>query len=141
MLCSDQTAADLKRAGKSGRKTPVETSPKTSAAPTFLETTDNEGETSIAWTSGQEGWAKESSMKSMGCASAAAVGGGGCGGGDGKLRGGTERTGKPSATTLGGGLESASATTFSDPGVCLISVVNSVRCMPGGVAGAQTAAA
>ncbi len=123
MLCSDQTAADLKRAGKSGQKTPVETSPKTSAAPTLLETTNNEGETSIAWTSGQEGWAKESSMKSMGCASAAAVGGGG--GGDGKLRGGTERTDKPSSTTLGGGLESASATTFSDPGVCLISVVNS----------------
>ncbi len=61
-------------------------------------------------------------MKLMGCASAAAAGGGD--GGDGK-RGGTERTGKPSAATLGGGLESASATTFSDPGVCLISVVNS----------------
>ncbi len=64
-------------------------------------------------------------MKSMGCASAAAADGGGCGGGDGKMRGGTERTGKPSAATLGGGLESASATTISDPGVCLISVVNS----------------
>ena len=119
MLCNDQTAAVLKQAGKSGRKTPVDTSPKTSAAPTFLETTDNEGETSIAWTSGQEGWAKESSMKSTGCASAAAAGGGG--GGDGK-RGGTERTGKPSAATLGGGLESASATTIfgsrSMPDVC-----------------------
>jgi hypothetical protein len=57
MLWSDQTAAVLKRAGKSGLKTPVETSPKTSTAPTFLETTDKEGETSIAWTSGQEGWA------------------------------------------------------------------------------------
>jgi hypothetical protein len=65
MLCSDKTAAVLKRAGKSGLKTPVETSPKTSTAPTFLETTDTEGETSIAWTSGQEGWAKESSVKSM----------------------------------------------------------------------------
>ena len=64
-------------------------------------------------------------MKSMGCASAAAADGGGCGGGDGKMRGGTERIGKPLAATLGGGLESASATTFSDPGVCLISVVNS----------------
>jgi hypothetical protein len=48
MLCNDQTAAVLKRAGKSGLKTPVETSPKTSTAPTFLETTDNDGETSIA---------------------------------------------------------------------------------------------
>ena len=119
MLCNDQTAAVLKRAGKSGLKTPVETSPKTSTAPTFLETTDNDGEVSIVCTSGQETWAKERSMKSMGCASAAAVGGGG------QLRGGTERTGKTSAVTLGGGLESASATTFSDPGVCLISVVNS----------------
>jgi hypothetical protein len=64
-------------------------------------------------------------MKSMGCASAAEAGGAVCGGGDGKLRGGIERTGKPSAATLGGGLESASATTFSDPGVCLMSVVNS----------------
>jgi hypothetical protein len=124
MLCNDQTAAVLKRAGKSGRKTPVDTSPKTSAAPTFLETTDNEGETSIAWTSGQEGWAKESSMKSTGCASAAAAGGGG--GGDGK-RGGIERIDKPeeSTPTTGGGLERASATTFSEPGVCLRSVVNS----------------
>jgi hypothetical protein len=32
-----------------------------------LETTDREGEASIACTSGQEGWAKESSVKSMGC--------------------------------------------------------------------------
>jgi hypothetical protein len=55
MLWSDQTAAVLKRAGKSGLKTPVETSPKTSTAPTFLETTDREGDDSIAWTSGQEG--------------------------------------------------------------------------------------
>jgi hypothetical protein len=124
MLCNDQTAAVLKRAGKSGRKTLVDTSPKTSAAPTFLETTDNEGETSIAWTSGQEGWEKESSMKSTGCASAAAAGGGG--GGDGK-RGGIERIDKPeeSTPTTGGGLERASATTFSEPGVCLRSVVNS----------------
>jgi hypothetical protein len=48
MLCRDRTAADLKRVGKSGLKTPVETSPKISTAPTFLETTDNEGEASIA---------------------------------------------------------------------------------------------
>jgi hypothetical protein len=79
----------------------------------------------MAWTSGQKGWAKESSMKSMGCASAAAGGVGVGGGGDGRSRGGTERTGKPSTATLGGGLEGASATTFSDPGVCLMSVVNS----------------
>jgi hypothetical protein len=85
-------AAVLKRAGKSGLKTPVETSPKTSTAPTFLETTDNEEEASIAWTSGQEGWAKASSVKSMGCASAATAGGGVSGGSDG---GGIDRTGKP----------------------------------------------
>jgi len=54
MLCSDQTAAALKRAGN-GLKVPVETSPKISTAPTFLETTDKEEEASIAWTSGQEG--------------------------------------------------------------------------------------
>jgi hypothetical protein len=48
MLWRDRTAADLKRVGKSGLKTPVETSPKTSTAPTFLETTDKEGETSIS---------------------------------------------------------------------------------------------
>jgi hypothetical protein len=48
MLWRDQTAAALKRAGKSGLKTPVETSPKTSTAPTFLDTTDNEEEASIA---------------------------------------------------------------------------------------------
>jgi hypothetical protein len=123
MLCRDKTAADLKRAGKSGLKVPVETSPKISTAPTFLETTDKEEEASIAWTSGQEGWEKERSMKSMGCASAAAAGGGVCGGAG--KRGGTERIGKPSAATLGGGLDRASATTFSEPGVCLRSVVNS----------------
>ena len=63
-------------------------------------------------------------MKSTGCASAAAAGGGG--GGDGK-RGGIERIDKPeeSTPTTGGGLERASATTFSEPGVCLRSVVNS----------------
>jgi hypothetical protein len=55
MLCRDKTAADLKRAGKSGLKVPVETSPKISTASTFLETTDKEEEASIAWTSGQEG--------------------------------------------------------------------------------------
>jgi hypothetical protein len=48
MLCSDQTAAALKRAGKSGLKTPVDTSPKTSTIPIFLETTDSEGEASMA---------------------------------------------------------------------------------------------
>jgi hypothetical protein len=128
MLCSDKTAAALKRAGKSGLKTPVDTSPKTSTAPTFLETTDNEGEASIAWTSGQEGWAKESSMKSMGCASAAATCKAVCrGGSGGKLAGGIERTGKPEegASNSEGGLDRASATTFSAPGVCLRSVVNS----------------
>jgi hypothetical protein len=118
-------AAALKWAGKSGLKTPVETSPNTSTAPNFLETTDNDEETNIVWTSGQEGCAKASSMKSMGCASAAAAGRAGCGGGVGKVGGGIESTGKLSAATMGGGLESASATTFSDPGVCLMSVVNS----------------
>ncbi len=128
MLCSDKTAADLKRAGKSGLKTSVETSPKTSTAPIFLETTDNEGETSIAWTSGQEGWVKESSVKSMGCASAVGTCKAVCrGGSGGKLTGGIERTDKPeeATPTTGGGLERASATTFSEPGVCLRSVVNS----------------
>jgi hypothetical protein len=48
MLCRDSTAADLKRAGSSGLKTPVETSPRISAAPTFLETTEREGEISMA---------------------------------------------------------------------------------------------
>ncbi len=83
MLCNDSTAADLKRAGNSSLNTPVETSPNTSAAPYFLDTTDNEGETSMDGTSGQAGWAKESSKKSIGCASAAAAGGGG-GGSDGE---------------------------------------------------------
>jgi hypothetical protein len=128
MLWRDKTAAALKRAGKSGLKTPVETSPKTSTAPTFLETTDNEGEASIAWTSGQEGWAKASSVKSMGCASAATANGGVSGGSDG---GGIDRTGKPTVAGVEldnntvGGLDRASATTFSVPGVCLKSVVNS----------------
>ena len=65
----------------------------------------------------------------MGCASAATVGGGVSGGSDG---GGIDRTGKPAVAgvqldnnTAGGGLDRASATTFSDPGVCLMSVVNS----------------
>ncbi len=75
MLWRDSTAADLKGAGRSGLKIPVETSPNTSTVPTFLETTDNEGERSIAWTSGQDGWAKARSVKSIGCASAAAVAG------------------------------------------------------------------
>ncbi len=47
MLCRDSTAADLKQAGRSGLNTPVETSPNTSATPYFLDTTDNEGETSM----------------------------------------------------------------------------------------------
>ena len=128
MLCSDKTAADLKRAGRSGLKDPVDTSPKISTAPTFLETTDREEEASIAWTSGQEGWAKASSVKSMGCASAAMVGGGVSGGSDG---GGIDRTGSPAVAGVqldndtAGGLDRASATTLSDPGVCLRSVVNS----------------
>jgi hypothetical protein len=109
-------AADLKREGKSGLKTPVETSPKTSTAPTFLETTDKDEETSIAWTSGQAGWVKESSMKSMGCASAAETCKAVCrGGSDGRLTFGIEWTGKPATGTpmTVGGLERASATTFS----------------------------
>ncbi len=122
-MWSDQTAADLKRAGRSGLKTPVETSPKTSTAPTFLETTDNEGEANIAWTSGQESWAEERSLKSIGCTSAAAPCGAVCRGGSDGKRGGIERTGKPCVSA--GGLESASATTFSEPGVCLMLVVNS----------------
>jgi hypothetical protein len=117
-----------RRTGRSGLKTPVETSPRTSAAPTFLVTTDNDGETSMAWTSEQEGCAKESSKKSVGCASAAGTGEAvRRGGSDGELGGGIERTGKPSAETLTtvGVLERASATTLSETGVCLRSVVNS----------------
>ncbi len=119
MLWRESTAADLNLAGSSGLKVPVETSPNTSAAPYFLDTMDNEGETNMIFTSGQESCAKESSKKSMGCASAAGAGG--------KLSGGIERTGKPVAgiSNTGGGLERASATTFSEPGVCLRSVVNS----------------
>ena len=64
----------------------------------------------------------------MGCASAAAVGGGVSGRSDG---GGIDRTGIPAVAGVqldndtAGGLDRASATTFSDPGVCLRSVVNS----------------
>jgi hypothetical protein len=115
MLWSDSTAADLNLAGRSGLKIPVETSPNTSAAPYFLDTTDNAGETRMDCTSGQAGWAKERSKKSIGCAS------GGCASGGG-LSCGMEKTGKP---VEGGGRERASATTLSEPGVCLRSVVNS----------------
>jgi hypothetical protein len=79
-------------------------------------------------TSGQESCATESSKKSMGCASAAATCKAVCrGGSGGKLTGGIARTGKPEEGTpnSGGGLERASATTFSVPGVCLRSNVNS----------------
>jgi hypothetical protein len=61
-------------------------------------------------------------MKSMGCASAAGTCKAVCrGGSDGKLTGGIERTGKPEEgiSNSEGGLERASATTFSVPGVCL----------------------
>ncbi len=64
----------------------------------------------------------------MGCASATEVGGVVFrGGSDGKLTSGIEWTGKPATGTFmsPGGLERASATTFSAPGVCLRSVVNS----------------
>ena len=87
----------------------------------------------------------------MGCASAATAGGGVSGGSDGggidrtgkpfvagvKLDnntaggGGIDRTGKPFVAGVEldndtvGGLDRASATTFSEPGVCLRSVVNS----------------
>ncbi len=64
----------------------------------------------------------------MGCASAREVGGVVChGGSDGKLTSGIEWTGKPATGTFisAGGLERALATTFSVPGVCLRSVVNS----------------
>jgi hypothetical protein len=61
----------------------------------------------------------------MGCTSAAATCAAACVGGGGTEGGqscGMERTGKP---CVGGGRERASATTLSDPGVCLKSVVNS----------------
>jgi hypothetical protein len=128
MLWSESTAADLNLAGSSGLKVPVETSPNTSAAPYFLDTMDNEGETNMLFTSGQESCATESSTKSMGCASAAGAGGAVCRGDSCcKLISGIERTGKPVAgiSNTGGGLERASATTFSEPGVCLRSVLNS----------------
>jgi hypothetical protein len=57
---------------------------------------DNEGETNMLCTSGQESCATERSTKSMGCASAAATCKAVCSGGSGgKLTGGIERTGKP----------------------------------------------
>ncbi len=62
-------------------------------------------------------------MKSMGCASAMATWEAvGRGGSDGKLTSGIEWTGKPATGTFMtvGGLERASATTFSEPGVCPI---------------------
>jgi hypothetical protein len=100
MLWSESTAADLNLAGSSGLKVPVETSPNTSAAPYFLDTMDNEGETNMLCTSGQASCAKESSKKSMGCASATGVWTAACrGGSDVKLAGGTERTGKSAAGT------------------------------------------
>jgi hypothetical protein len=64
----------------------------------------------------------------MGCASAATANGGVSGGSDG---GGIDKTGKPTVVGVEldnntvGGLDRASATTFSVPGVCLKSVVNS----------------
>ena len=67
-------------------------------------------------------------MKSMGCASAVVTWeAAGRGGPDDKLTSGIEWTGKPEEGTSNceGGLERASATTFSEPGVCLRSVVNS----------------
>jgi hypothetical protein len=92
MLWSESTAADLNLAGSSGLKVPVETSPNTSAAPYFLDTMDNEGETNMLFTSGQESCATESSTKSMGCASAAGAGGAVCrGDSGGKVGGGSER--------------------------------------------------
>jgi hypothetical protein len=121
--------ADLNWAGISGLKVPAETSPNTSAAPNLRETTDNEGEASITWTSRQDSCAKTSSRKLMGCASATAgsreAGGRGS---DGKLAGGMDRTSRPAGSihrTMGGGQERASETTLAEPGVWLRSVVNS----------------
>ncbi len=66
-----------------------------------------------------------------------------CGGSDGGAGGRIDRTGKPSSVetfTVAGGLDRASATTLSEPGVCLRSVVNSDT-KASGAAGARTVAA
>ncbi len=87
----------------------------------------NRGFSECSFGSYKKGWTKASSVKSMGCASAATAGGGVCGDSDGGAGVGIDRIGKPSVETftMAGGLDRASATTLSEPGVCLRSVVNS----------------
>ena len=121
-LCRDRMAASLNCAGSSGRKTPVETSPRTVLAPYFQKTTCKDGDESMDVTSGQVGCATAKAEKSTaGCV--CCVSAGTCGQGSAAMSGWTGMVGgdawlaatfeggKPGET--GGGRDSASATTFA----------------------------
>ena len=139
-MCRDHTAASLNAAGSSGRKEPVERSPRISTPPTVCVTMEREVERSIEATSGQPGCAAAMAAKSsggrpvshtgdggVGCGSQSAGGGGGvtANGGTGGGDGAGAAVGGGAGGAGGGGLERESATTLSFPGVYRISVVNS----------------
>jgi hypothetical protein len=118
--------------GTSGRNTPVETSPSSVSSQTAWVVICCVVESIISATSGQARCAAAIAEKSTGCASAMAATMG-CSGvaspssgqssaaraGEGRWLGGS------GFAAVGGGRLKVSATTFSWPGVCLMSDVNS----------------
>ena len=130
--CSDWKTASLCWIGTSGRNTPVETSPSNVVSPTAWVVICNAGELVIAATSGQDRWSAAIAEKSMGCASAMAARNGRSGdaspsSGQSSAAGSGEGCcfGGGGCAAAGGSRLKASATTFSWPGVCRMSEVNS----------------
>jgi hypothetical protein len=129
--------------GTSGRNTPVETSPSSMSSPTARVVICSVVEFIISATSGQDRCAAAIAEKSTGCAWAMAAKMG-CSGGARPSSGQSSAVRAGEAGCCGGGRCAAadggrlkaSATTFSWPGVCLISYVNSAmkescRCLLG----------
>jgi hypothetical protein len=129
--CSDWKTASLCWIGTSGRNTPVEMSPSSVVSPTAWVVICSVEEFIISATSGQVRWVAAIAEKSPGCASAMAAR-------MGRSGAASPSSGQSSAVEAGegrwldgggcaaaeGGRLRASATTFSWPGVCRMSVVN-----------------
>jgi hypothetical protein len=132
IACSDWKTASLCWMGTSGRNTPDETSPSSVLSPTAWVVICSVVEFIISATSGQVRFAAAIAKKSTSCASAtAAKMGCSCVASHSSGQSSAARAGEgrwlsgSSFGAAGGGRLKASATTFSWPGVCLMSDVNS----------------